>query len=169
MEEVAAGGISAIGLDWKALVFQAINFIVLLWLLKRFAYRPVLNLLEARRQKIAESLRTADDIAAQKENLEVQRTHRLRQVEAEAAAVISASKAEAASILQAAAERARVEAEHIRKQAAAHVENQRRALRAEVKNESLALIKKAIERLLRQKLDAPADAKFIQQALTEIS
>lgn len=169
MEEVAVGGLSVLGLDWKALLFQIVNFAVLLWLLKRFAYKPVVHILEARRQKIAESLRTADAIAAEKASLDQERTQRLKQVEAEVSALAAAGQQEAKSIIQAAHERARREAEHIHEQTASHIAGQQRALRAEVKAEALHLIKQAAERVLRQKLDAPADAKLIEQALREVS
>lgn len=163
--EPAAGGLSAIGLDWRALLFQLVNFIVLLWLLKRFAYRPVVKLLEARRQKIEESLRTVDEIAHQKTTLEAQRVQRMHQVEQEAAAIIIGGKQAASSMIQAATERARLEADHIRAQAAAQVEQERQALRQAVKAETLGLVKKAAERVLRQKLNAPADAILIEQTL----
>ena len=45
------------GLDWRLLLAQAVNFFILLFLLKRFAYGPILNALKTRKTKIEEGIR----------------------------------------------------------------------------------------------------------------
>ncbi len=47
-------------IDWFTFVAQVINFIILVWLLKRFLYRPILDAVDAREQKIASALLDAD-------------------------------------------------------------------------------------------------------------
>ena len=46
-------------LNWTTFALEIINFLVLVWLLKRFLYRPVLDVIEKRRQKIGEELARA--------------------------------------------------------------------------------------------------------------
>jgi F-type H+-transporting ATPase subunit b len=46
--------------DWTTFVLELVNFIVLLWILRRFLYRPVLNVIQARQRKIEEQLERAD-------------------------------------------------------------------------------------------------------------
>lgn len=48
-------------IDWFTFVAQVINFFILLWLLKRFLYQPILNAVDAREKKIAETLLSADE------------------------------------------------------------------------------------------------------------
>jgi F-type H+-transporting ATPase subunit b len=47
-------------IDWFTVGAQAINFLVLVWLLKRFLYRPILDAIDAREQRIAAELADAD-------------------------------------------------------------------------------------------------------------
>ncbi len=47
-------------IDWFTVVAQALNFLILVWLLKRFLYRPILNAIDAREQRIAGKLEDAD-------------------------------------------------------------------------------------------------------------
>ena len=47
-------------IDWFTVVAQTVNFLVLVWLLKRFFYRPILNAIDAREQRIAAALAEAD-------------------------------------------------------------------------------------------------------------
>jgi F-type H+-transporting ATPase subunit b len=56
-------------IDWYTVVAQAINFLILVWLLKRFLYKPILNAINEREKRIAENLADANDLKvdAQKE------------------------------------------------------------------------------------------------------
>jgi F-type H+-transporting ATPase subunit b len=47
-------------IDWFTVVAQAINFLILVWLLKRFLYKPILDAIDARELQIAEQLADAD-------------------------------------------------------------------------------------------------------------
>ena len=47
-------------IDWFTVGAQALNFIILVWLLKRFLYKPILNAVDAREQRIAAELADAD-------------------------------------------------------------------------------------------------------------
>ena len=62
-------------IDWFTVGAQALNFIILLWLIKRFLYKPILNAIDAREKRIATELADADTkkVAAQKEHDEYQR------------------------------------------------------------------------------------------------
>ena len=69
-------------IDWFTVVAQTVNFLVLVWLLKRFFYRPILNAIDAREQRIAAALAEADakKLAGDQEREEFQRkTHELEQ------------------------------------------------------------------------------------------
>lgn len=56
-------------INWFTVIAQVINFLLLVWLLKRFLYKPILNAIDEREKKIAAQLKDADDkkTAAEKE------------------------------------------------------------------------------------------------------
>lgn len=54
---------STFGIDWKLLIIQVVNFLVLLGALTYFLYKPLMNLLDERRAKIAQGVRAADAAA----------------------------------------------------------------------------------------------------------
>lgn len=62
-------------IDWFTVVAQVVNFLILVWLLKRFLYKPILDAIDAREKRIAKELATADAkmAEAQKERDEFQR------------------------------------------------------------------------------------------------
>jgi F-type H+-transporting ATPase subunit b len=47
-------------IDWFTVGAQAINFIILVWLLKRFLYKPILDAVDAREKRVATELADAD-------------------------------------------------------------------------------------------------------------
>lgn len=48
-------------IDWFTVIAQAINFLILVWLLKRFLYKPILKAIDEREKKIAAQIKDADD------------------------------------------------------------------------------------------------------------
>ena len=64
-------------LNWSTFLLEIINFLVLVWILKRFLYRPILSVLEERRNKIEQSLNEATNQHTQAIELEQQYKERL--------------------------------------------------------------------------------------------
>jgi len=64
-------------LNWSTFLLEIINFLVLVWILKRFFYRPVLSVLEKRREEIEQSLKEANSHHTQAIELEQQYKNRL--------------------------------------------------------------------------------------------
>lgn len=70
-------------LSWSTFVLEIINFLVLVWILKRFLYKPVLGVIERRRQGIQETLDRAEALRDETDSLKSQYEHRLADWEAE--------------------------------------------------------------------------------------
>src|SRR5665647_3755722 len=47
-------------INWFTVIAQVLNFLILVWLLKRFLYKPILNAIEAREKKVADQLSDAE-------------------------------------------------------------------------------------------------------------
>jgi F-type H+-transporting ATPase subunit b len=69
----------ALGIQWKILLAQTISFSLVFFVLWRFAYKPVFQLLEIRRQKIADGIANAEKIKAELAKTESERKHILEQ------------------------------------------------------------------------------------------
>ena len=70
-------------LNWSTFVLEVINFLVLVWILKRFLYRPVLDVIAKRRRLVEEELARAKSIEAEANALKQQYAGRLETWEAE--------------------------------------------------------------------------------------
>ena len=81
-------------IDPKIVVTQILGFIVLVWALRKWAFGPVMAILEQRRQAIATEFQTASDRQAEAEKLRTQYEQELRGIEAKARARLQEAIAE---------------------------------------------------------------------------
>src|SRR5262249_38932733 len=128
------------GVDWPQLIAQIISFCIVCALLQRFAYRPVLATLEARRQRIAEGLANAGNIKAELARTEAQRQERMAQLNAQATQLIEEARAAAARVQEQETQKAIAAAEQIMVKAREAAERDHDRMLAELKREMGRLI-----------------------------
>ena len=73
-------------LNWSTFILEIINFVILVWLLKHFFYKPVMNIIEKRKQNIEDTLAKAETVRTDAESLKSQYENRLEDWEKEKAA-----------------------------------------------------------------------------------
>jgi F-type H+-transporting ATPase subunit b len=154
-------------IDWFTVVAQAVNFIILVWLLKRFLYKPILDAIDAREKRIELELADAD---AKKAEALKERDAFLRKNEAfdgQRAALFSAAETEAN------AERRRLLDEARRAADALSVKRQqslisdardlRRAIGERTQNEVFAIARKALMDLATTTLEERMGDVFVRR------
>lgn len=158
--------LSKLGVDWKLLIAQMVNFGILLTVLTYFVYKPLLNLLDARRERVAKAMKEAKRIEGQSKELEVFRTEQLRKIDAECAVFLERTKrqAEEAKVeMMAAAKR---ETEHM----LAKGREQLMIEQSQVMAETQAVLAKMIVRLTEKLLErefSPSDQERLLTALEQ--
>ena len=123
------------GVDWPHLVAQIISFCIVCALLYRFAYRPVLAMLEERRERIAEGLANAEKIKADLARTGAQRQEMLEQVNAQATKLIEEARAAAARVQEQETQKAIAAAQQIMAKAREAAEQDHDRMLAELKRE----------------------------------
>lgn len=157
-------------IDWYTVGAQIINFVILVWLLKRFLYRPILRAIDAREERIANNLSEAKEIRAKAESereefekknakLDRKREERLEQVAEEA-------KQKRRRLMEA----ARRAAEQLRdKQIEAlrrEQENLSQDIVRKTRSEVLAISRQALKDLANQSLETAMTEIFIDRLCT---
>jgi F-type H+-transporting ATPase subunit b len=104
---------SELGIHWKILAAQTINFSIVLFVLWRFAYRPVFAMLEARRQKIADAMADADKIKVELAKTQADRRAVLAQAGDQANKLIEGARIAAARVREIETQKAIAAAEQI--------------------------------------------------------
>jgi F-type H+-transporting ATPase subunit b len=154
-------------IDWFTVAAQAVNFLVLVWLLKRFLYQPVLDAINTREQRIA--LQLADsaskEAAASKERDDFSRKN--TEFDAQRAALLAKASAEAKTELQRLLEQAHKEADALHARLEEALRTDRARLGDEIsrgtRDEVFAIARKALTDLATLSLDDVMARAFIQR------
>ena len=102
-----------LGIQWTKLIPQLFNFGIVLWVLWKFAYKPVFNMLDVRQKKIAESIANADKIQAELARTEAERQRILNQASDTANQMIEQAREAAARVRETETQKAVAAAEQI--------------------------------------------------------
>jgi len=105
--------LETLGVKWPEFIASLINFSIVLFVLWRFAYKPVFNMLEARRVKIADSVANADKIKAQLAQTEADRQKVLAEAGQQANKLIEDARAAVARVTEVETQKAIAAAEQI--------------------------------------------------------
>lgn len=86
--------LESLGIDWKLLVAQIVNFLILLLLLRFFLYRPIVNILSQRKEKIAKGIRDTEEAKEQLEEASTKSKKILTSASIESEKIIKTAKRE---------------------------------------------------------------------------
>ncbi len=105
--------VTTFGVDWPNLIAQIISFCIVCFILYRFAYRPILKMLDERRRQIAQSLADTEKIKVELARTEAQRRELMMQANAEATRLIEEARAVAVRLQEQESQKAIAAAEQI--------------------------------------------------------
>ena len=153
------------GVDWSHFISQVISFVIVAILLQRFAYKPILQVLEQRRQRIADGLANADRIKQELAKTEAARQDVLNQANQQANRLIEEARAAAARVQEQETQKAIAAAEQIiAKAREAAVQDHARML-ADLKREIGHLVVETTSRVTGKVL-TPDDQQRLAQETT---
>ena len=113
MEAQAQAVAATFGVDWPHLFAQIVSFCIVCFILYRFAYRPVLTMLEVRRQQIALGVANEERIKAELARTEARRQEVMAQANAQATKFIEEARAAAARLHEQESQKAVAAAEEV--------------------------------------------------------
>jgi F-type H+-transporting ATPase subunit b len=161
------GGGGLISLD-KSLIVQALNFVILLVVLHRLLYRPLLAKMEERSEAIRRSLDEAQAARAEAARQQEENATRLRAAHAEAAAIRDQALKDAADEQRRLVDSARAEAQRLVDSAKAQMEGDIRRAREELRREVAELATGVAERLVRRSLRDEDHRRIVADAVARI-
>ena len=157
--------ISKLGIDWRLLIAQIINFLILLGILYKFLYKPVLAMFEKRTATIEKSLEDAKKIEENLMAAEAARDAKIMEARDEGRKIVEKARglAEAQGAEIVAKSKAAVDA--VVKQSKEQIIAEKSKMLEDAKGKISELVFVAVEKVLREKLDEKADKKLIEEAL----
>ena len=152
---------------WK-LAFQVINFLILLFLLNRFLFKPILARLDDRSAKISKGLEDAETAARDRELARAEREAAVAEARNEANEMIARANKIATDTRNEILTEARAEAEKVSSRAREEIVAEKDKAMAEVRGQVAELALAAAGRLVRREMDGPTQRRLVEEFLAEV-
>ena len=153
---------------WQEILTHIVGFLILLVLLRRFLWTPVLGMLEARRAQIAQGLADVERAKTEIERVKTEYGERLHRIEEEARVKLREATLEGKRIGAEIQEQAHVEARKIIEEMKNKLHLEIAQAKVELRNQIAGLAVDATERLLRERLTDGKDRELVTRFLGEL-
>ena len=163
------GLLQDLGVDGPKLIAQLINFAIVLFVLWRFAYKPVFEMLETRRKTIAESMDNAEKIKTELTETQAERDKVLAEANQKAQEMIADAKEAAQQDGEAEGQKAVKQAEEIIRKAREATEADRDSMMAELKAEIGRLVVDTTAKVSGKVLTSDDHQRLIDETNKELA
>ncbi len=156
------------GVNWKILCAQMFNFAIVAYCLWRFAFKPIIETIDQRQQKIADGLQYAEEVKIKLADVEKQQADTLKEASQEASKTVNAARDQAKAFLDKERADASSQAEELLRKAKDTIELERKKMMVEVQEEIAKLVVNTTEKVLARKLSDKEKTVFGEEAAKEI-
>lgn len=147
------GGLGTLGIDGGIFIAQLVNFLVVLIVLWKFAYKPLMKMLDERSERIEKSLKDADHVEKRVAALEDERTSVINEARAEAGKVMELTRTDAEAMKTDMVEKAKREVERVVVHGKAQLKAEQEAMMREVRKEIADVAVSAARKILSEGVD----------------
>jgi F-type H+-transporting ATPase subunit b len=165
MQEIA----QSLELDWGIIVTQIIGFLLALWILKAFAWKPLLKMLDDRKKKIADDIGEAERIKLDAAKVLDDYHAKLREIDNEARARIQEAVADGSRIASEIRDQAREESRHILTRSREELARDVAKARVELRDDIVGMAIRAAEKLIATRLNEAEQRRLLDDFLKEPS
>ncbi|MFV8280837.1 F0F1 ATP synthase subunit B [Christiangramia marina] len=154
--------------DFGLFFWQTIVFLVLLFLMAKFAWRPILNSVRDREQSINDALASAENARKEMQNLKSDNEQLMKEARAERDAILKEARELKEKTIASAAEEAKLKADRIVADAQKSIELEKQSALAELKNQVAELSVEIAEKVVRKELSSKNEQRqMIEKMLSD--
>lgn len=157
------------GVTWPKFLAQCILFAIVYWVLNRYAFGPIVDVLAERRRRIAEAQDNAEKIKQQLAEAEQRYNEMLAKADAEAKALIEEARQSAEAVREKRVQEAAAEAEGVVRKAHESIEQDRRKMEAEVKAAMVGLVAATTSKVSGKILTADDQKRLNDETIKELA
>lgn len=154
---------------WREVATHVVAFTAAVFLLRRYAWKPMLSLLEDRRTKIVSEFEGIEQGKSANEKLRTHYEQQLRTIDAQARTRLQEAVNEGQKVGGEIKEQARVESRELLQRAQEEISREKDKAEVALKEDMVAMAMAAAEKVIRQKLDAATHRKLISDAIEEMT
>ncbi|MCD4760676.1 F0F1 ATP synthase subunit B [bacterium] len=156
------------GVDWKLMLAQLVNFVIVVVILWWFALKPLTKTMQSRSDEIKKGLSDAEAAGQRLEKVEEDVKAKLNEAKSEAIKILDQAKKQADESKIANIEKTKQEVEILIKKAKEQLASEKDSMITEVKGEVANMVVTALEKILSEGLNKDIDKKYIDKALKDL-
>ncbi len=160
-----ATGIGTLGINPSAFMIQLISFVIVFLLLKKFAFKPITQLLVERRQVIDDGVRMGLKMEKEKEKLDEKVAAAFKDARHEADQIIAAAHKDAREVIREAEKAATAKGNAMLADAEVRLKEEGAQARKHLEKELVGLVSEATEAIVGEKIDPRRDAELVKKAM----
>ncbi len=146
-----------------------LTFFLLLFILKKFAWKPILDGLQQREDHIRKSLKEADEAKRQLQEVHVEKVRILDEARQKAQVIVEDSRRSAAELAKQSDQKAKANARQIVESAHQQTEGERERVLHQLRQESAAVAVALASKIIKENMDNDKNHRLVQEALKEIA
>ena len=155
--------------DFGVMALTVVNFLLLVWLLHKFAWKGIIGALEKREKQIADDKAAAAQARQEAQNIKAELDARLQQIASEAAKKMQEAVALGNAQKEQLLNETKQQAERLLEQAKAQIEAEKNQALADVREQVVNTALLAAAKVTQQQLNAQSAEKAVEEVLHEIS
>ena len=157
------------GVDPRLLAAQIVNFLILLFILKKLLFKPLLKVLEERKQKIAQSLKQAEEIESRLQKIEDDRSKTLEKATSEAQKIVNEATVSAGQIITEAHIKATKDIELMIIKGREAVNIDREKMQQNLREELADLVVKSLEKITGKMLNKKDQKDLVERSVKNLN
>ena len=157
-----------LGLNYKLIIAQSVNFVLLLLILQRLAYKPLLKMLKDRSDKIEKSLVQAKKIEEELKNTEETKLAEIKKAKEEAGVIIKEAYETAEKRFQESIENTKIKAQEILDKTKKEILSEKERSVEEAKKEIADVSVQIAEKIISGKIDKNEQKELIDDVLKKV-
>lgn len=155
-------------LEWQQLLTHLVGFLITLWILAKFAWRPLLNMMEERRNRIIDEFKRIDDERAKVAEQQAAYEAKLKEIDAERRVRIVEAVEEGKRVAADIKAQAHNEAKELHTKTKADLEREVAKARVQLRDQMVAITMSAAEKVIHERLDDKKQRELIDKYIQEV-
>lgn len=164
----ATGGLGTLGINLKIFIAQLVNFVIVLLVLRKFAYKPIVDLLDKRAKKVEDSIKNAEQIEKRVKQIEKEHHESILKAKSEAAEILETAREDAEKRKEEYLTKTKAEVDQAVQKGKEQIRNEKKQMLIEAKGDIIMLAVEASKKILKEEIDQKKSEKIAEDVVNKM-
>ena len=158
-----------VGFEWRMGLFNLINFFIVLFILKKFLFGPIVDTISERQKKMTEGMENFEKSKSELQMAKQKSQKIIDEAKVQGNKIVAGAHDDATATAATLKEKAKNEIDLLVQQAKKNIDSDKAEMKEELKKETLDLVLAVSEKILGEKMDGKKDEAYIKETLKTLT